>query len=215
MLSFDELNQLNNDPVISKHPQFREISKFFLEMDLDFTYMYMLIYYATKMFDAMVEVLSDEDAPIDELRGKLYSAYLDVFGDERAFNFRRTDIYSLEVTGTQIKKREKEDQPPKSFQTTLKGVLNEAFLIAVNESLIYTSYVQFEEKRENYQYKTWHTMEDERVRVAHQAMDGERVPINEPFFMDGYELMYPRDVETDPNIPPQYIVNCRCYLTFS
>lgn len=48
-------------------------------------------------------------------------------------------------------------------------------------------------------------------RQNHVDMDGQRVPVNEPFELVGadggtYECMYPRD----PSLPPEECINCHC-----
>ena len=60
-------------------------------------------------------------------------------------------------------------------------------------------------------YKTWNSMKDESVREAHRDLDGKRVLVSSPFFVDGYKLMYPKD----PLAPPNLTINCRCFLTFA
>ena len=44
------------------------------------------------------------------------------------------------------------------------------------------------------------------VRPAHRAADGQEVPVDEPFEVDGEELDYPGD-ETGS---PENVINCRC-----
>lgn len=48
-------------------------------------------------------------------------------------------------------------------------------------------------------------------RKNHVDMDGQRVPVSEPFTLDGikggtYYPMYPRDT----NLPPEESINCHC-----
>jgi len=58
-------------------------------------------------------------------------------------------------------------------------------------------------------YKVWHSNKDERVRPAHLEADGQEVLWNEPFIVNGEELMYPMD----PNGSPGNTINCRCWMT--
>jgi len=58
-------------------------------------------------------------------------------------------------------------------------------------------------------YKVWHSNKDERVRPAHLEADGQEVLWNEPFIVNGEELMYPMD----PNGSPENTINCRCWMT--
>lgn len=56
--------------------------------------------------------------------------------------------------------------------------------------------------------KVWNTVKDDRVRDSHAGMDGEAVPVDEPF---SNGLMYPGD----PSGPPSETYNCRCWITWS
>lgn len=53
--------------------------------------------------------------------------------------------------------------------------------------------------------KTWIATLDDRVRESHAELDGETVPIDEPF---SNGLMYP----ADPNGDPAEVYNCRCTM---
>lgn len=56
--------------------------------------------------------------------------------------------------------------------------------------------------------KVWHTLADERVRSSHQAMDGQRVPVDEMFTL-------PSGVKTmGPGLSgvPDEDIWCRCYI---
>lgn len=55
--------------------------------------------------------------------------------------------------------------------------------------------------------KTWHTMEDERVRETHVICDRVTIPIADAF-PNG--LLYPHE----PSAPPEEVINCRCWLTY-
>lgn len=54
--------------------------------------------------------------------------------------------------------------------------------------------------------KEWIATLDFKTRDAHRQLDGQRVPVNEPFRVDGEEIMYPRD----PTAPAYLRCNCRC-----
>jgi len=62
--------------------------------------------------------------------------------------------------------------------------------------------------------KTWITARDGRVRdgpdADHVAMDGVTVPLDEPFVVDGFEMMFPRD--DSRGAPRREILNCRCII---
>lgn len=60
----------------------------------------------------------------------------------------------------------------------------------------------------NFKYtKVWVTVGDEAVRPAHRDADGQQVDMDQPFNVDGENLMYPRDVGSPGNT-----YNCRCWV---
>lgn len=56
--------------------------------------------------------------------------------------------------------------------------------------------------------KTWLTANDERVRPSHQALHGQTVDLEKPFFVGGFKAFGPHD----PNLPAKEAINCRCTL---
>jgi hypothetical protein len=60
-------------------------------------------------------------------------------------------------------------------------------------------------------YKTWNTVGDNRVRAAHATTGGQTVPVNQPFSVGGFLMMYPGDFSA----PPHLVYNCRCSLSFT
>lgn len=58
--------------------------------------------------------------------------------------------------------------------------------------------------------KKWLATLDDRTRDTHQELDGQTVPVDEPFVVDGQEIDYPGD----PSAPPELVYNCRCTLTY-
>lgn len=59
--------------------------------------------------------------------------------------------------------------------------------------------------------KEWLSAEDERTRSAHIEADGQVVNLDEPFMVDGEELMYPGDMV---NGSAGNVINCRCAQGF-
>ena len=57
-------------------------------------------------------------------------------------------------------------------------------------------------------HKEWLATLDNRTRHAHAALDGQHVPVDEPFQSELGEIMYPGD----PNARPANVYNCRCTL---
>lgn len=56
--------------------------------------------------------------------------------------------------------------------------------------------------------KEWMATLDDHTRDTHADLDGQRVPINEPFKTGGYSIMYPGD----PDAVPAMVYNCRCTM---
>lgn len=56
--------------------------------------------------------------------------------------------------------------------------------------------------------RTWVAVLDSRTRHEHRILDGQTVDIDEPFEVDGMEIMYPGDPSADASL----IWNCRCTL---
>lgn len=56
--------------------------------------------------------------------------------------------------------------------------------------------------------KAWVTQGDSRVRPAHRAADGQRVPSSQPFTVGGERLMYPGDTSLGASIGN--VAGCRC-----
>ena len=60
-------------------------------------------------------------------------------------------------------------------------------------------------------YKTWQTMGDDRVREAHEEIQGQTVPFDDMFVTwDGHDARFPGDFDV-----PELNVNCRCFLSVS
>lgn len=67
-----------------------------------------------------------------------------------------------------------------------------------------------EVNKEIKQYKIWHSVGDERVRDSHAQMDGQKVPIDQPFiFPSGAQAMYPGGSGVAGED-----INCRCFVEY-
>lgn len=58
--------------------------------------------------------------------------------------------------------------------------------------------------------KKWIATLDDRTRDTHAQLDGQVVDVDEPFRVDGMEIMEPGD----PSAPPELVYNCRCSLGY-
>lgn len=59
--------------------------------------------------------------------------------------------------------------------------------------------------------KEWVATLDDRTRDEHRALDGQKVDIDEPFIVDGQEIMYPGD----PAAEGYLVYGCRCTMISS
>lgn len=57
-------------------------------------------------------------------------------------------------------------------------------------------------------HKEWMCTLDERTRWQHADLDGQKRPMDKPFEIDGYKIMYPGD----PIAHPSMVYNCRCTM---
>lgn len=60
--------------------------------------------------------------------------------------------------------------------------------------------------------KEWLATRDDRIRDTHLAADGQRVGMDEPFRVGGYDLMWPGDGSL--GAPASEVVNCRCAVVY-
>lgn len=89
-----------------------------------------------------------------------------------------------------------------------------AIFCAENESNnIYGTDEFFEAVDEGYTHKTWVTMGDNKVRDSHSEVDGETIPIGEPFLVGGSVMMCPQDDSMGAGA--EELVNCRCVCEYS
>ena len=86
---------------------------------------------------------------------------------------------------------------------------NRARLISLNESLQIWNTIRHKELKGKQATHTWQSMEDDRVRPTHVEADGQTVPIEEPFKVGKYLLMYPGDSSLGAG--EEEIILCRCY----
>ena len=60
-------------------------------------------------------------------------------------------------------------------------------------------------------YKTWVTMEDDRVRLEHDLLDGSTIPLDARFYSwNGDSARFPGDF-----MSPELNINCRCILRYT
>lgn len=101
----------------------------------------------------------------------------------------------------------KEEDVPKSVKRMFSEV--RATEIALNETNWIYNWINHQNLVDKKQTThTWVSMRDERVRDSHWRTDSQTVPINEPFTINGYKMMFPGDDSL--GAPVEEIINCRC-----
>lgn len=60
--------------------------------------------------------------------------------------------------------------------------------------------------------REWVSAKGERTRRSHRNADGDVVGMDEPFKIDGYDLMYPTD--SSMGAPARLTINCRCAVAY-
>jgi uncharacterized protein with gpF-like domain len=58
------------------------------------------------------------------------------------------------------------------------------------------------------QEKQWLSTLDNRTRHTHRMLMDVTVPVDKPFKVEGYEIMFP----ADPSAEPEMVYNCRCTM---
>lgn len=141
-----------------------------------------------------------------EVRGKAYrfAKYIQEATERAVANANGNDKYKISrMTGGMMN----EEDVPKSVKRMFSDV--RATEIALNETNWIYNWINHQnlvDKKQN--THTWVSMRDERVRVSHWEADGQTVPINEPFIINGYKMMFPLD--DSMGAPIDEIINCRC-----
>lgn len=87
-----------------------------------------------------------------------------------------------------------------------------AMFIAENEANSIGNYrQQMQAVRSGKKYKTWLTMNDDKVRHTHKEIDSLKIPIFEAFQVGDSKMMFPKDT----NGEAKEIIGCRCVLEYS
>lgn len=133
-----------------------------------------------------------------------FAKYIQEATERAVANANGNDKYKISrMTGGMMN----EEDVPKSVKRMFSDV--RATEIALNETNWIYNWINHQnlvDKKQN--THTWVSMRDERVRVSHWEADGQTVPINEPFIINGYKMMFPLD--DSMGAPIDEIINCRC-----
>lgn len=106
------------------------------------------------------------------------------------------------MTGGKMKKEDVPESVLRMFSD------DRATKIALNETNWIYNWLNHQIIAETQETHTWVSMRDEYVRVNHWYADGQTVPVNEPFIVGGYKMMFPLDDSL--GAPIDEIINCRC-----
>lgn len=141
-----------------------------------------------------------------EVREKAYrfAKYIQEATERAVASANGNDDYKMSrMTGGIMK----EEDIPRSVERMFSKV--RATEIALNETNWIYNWINHQslvDKKQN--THTWVSIRDERVRGSHWEADGQTVPINEPFIVNGYKMMFPLD--DSMGAPVDEIINCRC-----
>ncbi len=140
---------------------------------------------------------------------KYYSAYINAAGTgggepfSGAETWKRRRAYDFALWITQTAQRE----PNLAFSESHAAAVTRTEVNAVcNLAAMDAAY------RQGKRFKTWKTFGDAKVRPSHKAANGQRVPLDMPFTVGGYQMMFPND--SSLGAPAGEVVNCRCVLEF-
>ena len=142
----------------------------------------------------------------DMYLSQLESLYRDVFDSNDNWVNERAKTFSNEIQRS-TQDYVEQGKAENAFSEERKSK------ISINESNMYCNYDRHRRLSSVYAYHAWLSERDDRVRPTHITADGQRVPVNEPFWVGGYRMMYPTDSSLGAG--PEEIVNCRCVEIFS
>lgn len=87
-----------------------------------------------------------------------------------------------------------------------------AMFIAENEANSIGNYrQQMDAVKSGKKYKTWLTMNDDKVRHTHKEIESLKIPIFESFQVGDSKMMFPKD----SNGEAKEVIGCRCVLEYS
>lgn len=139
------------------------------------------------------------------IREKAYrfSRYIEEATERAVASASGNENYKMSrMTGGIMKK---EDVPKSVLKMFSDERANE---IALNETNWIYNYLNHQIIAETQETHTWASMRDEVTRNSHWKADGQTVPVNEPFIVGGYRMMFPLDDSL--GAPVKEIINCRC-----
>lgn len=204
--NFDELNDLESGEILDISAYFdsmelsdeeKEKRKQFSMDFIDIMILYFALISTMQEYGSMNQKFVAENLERDYL--KVVAGYMAIDEYMREYSKR----FSEEITDTTLRNIEDE-----YFLSEERAVI-----VSVNEANTVGNYGQYlqavkSEKTE----KIWLTEGDRRVRASHKEVDGVRSPIDQPFYVGGSLMMFPKDSSLGAS--PEQIINCRCIVKY-
>ena len=199
-LDFDEINRL-------------EFEDWFDDMDIsdeEFERRVRAAIAFDNRIGAILAWIDRNDPGVKAMYERFYAAYMDMLDElddaDEEYLEERAIAFAEEVTKSTHRHR----GDLGGYWTSA----DRAAEIAKTESGVINNDFDFKQaKKAGKTKKTWHTMGDNRVRETHWPMDGVTIGIDEFFDVNGWDMLYPMDGEH--GAPPEEIINCRCWVTYS
>ena len=216
--NFDSLNNLTSEDEQNIQEQIRE---YFEETDMSQDEVEKRIALAidlNKVFRNLFLLMATAEI-IDELENKrdtfadyAYSGYIESMQENG---------YDVDPEGTGYIELYSKDRCKEIVDTAILhkadafyGSLDHSILISEDESCAVTNYYdQLQAIAEGMRYKTWITMQDDKVRHTHRVLNGKTIGIYQPFQVGNYQMMFP--VDRSLGASQKEIANCRCFLQYS
>lgn len=209
-LSFDELNVLYEDKGVTRS---EPLDEFYSVMDISNHQRRQRIETAKELEDLftlalMLMFYMEQEGSYDyaEVEKMLTEGMNDALTDTGVSDFFKT-VHVAAFVSSFINTTMK--NPDEMFNFSY----DRAKLIAENESNSIWEDSEYEDAvNAGKTKKKWHSILDNRTRDTHWEMAGVVVPINEPFQVGAYLMMFPRDDSLGAG--PEEIANCRCHASY-
>lgn len=217
---FDEMNLLKTEKqqrINDAQSIYRKIGNFFDEVYYDILLGQFLFdkddsYYVSELVDLYLGVVKKIDKKL------LAETDINIKADQFATWIHNTnkkiilepDDNAEYINAVRNGLKVKEENIPQSVKENINPESWRSVEIAENESNFIHNYIRHNDLVASGQLThSWETMRDELVRFPHREADMQTVPIDQPFIVGGYQLMYPGDTLTS-NPPADLIIRCRC-----
>lgn len=207
-LSFDELNQLNK--VVRSMP----FEKYFGEMELKPEQKKERIELADSFADEFLFILAwvfytmgSRTVYSSELIPMFKEAYVNALSDSGERITVNLDEY-IESMSTEMANSTVNHLNDPYFVSE-----DRAKYLAENEANTLFNMQDFSDAKENgKRFKKWLAILDERTRPTHANADGQEQPLELPFDVGGFYMMFPKDDSL--GAPASEIINCRCSVAY-